>query len=109
MQLPRRWLMRLRDLANWPPVWVRLGTVAGKSPKALTGEVGVLQKVRTYPERRGRMYLTMHLDRAVYVGCLVVENERFCLRLAEHLRRCCGMRIDEVGGSELISPHTPRS
>jgi hypothetical protein len=55
------------------------------------------------------MYLTMHLDRAVYVGCLVVENERFCLRLAEHLRRCCGMRIDEVGGSELISPHKPRS
>jgi hypothetical protein len=25
------------------------------------------------------------------------------------LRRCCGMRIDEVGGSELISPHEPRS
>jgi hypothetical protein len=38
MQCRRHWFIRFRDLCNWPPLWVRLGTADGKAPKAITGE-----------------------------------------------------------------------
>ena len=108
MQFRRHWFMRFRDLCNWPPLWIRLGTAGGKAPRALTGEIGILRRVRYYPNRRGRMYLTIHHGRAAYVGCLVIDDEHFCLRMAEHLRRRYGMSIDEIGSSEITPPHDRR-
>jgi hypothetical protein len=101
MQLRDHPLMTVRDICSWPPAWVRLGTVKGKAPKTLTGEIGILKEVRCYPDRRGRIYLTIDKDGAVYVGCLLLDNEVFCETLADHLRRCYGMSIEAVGSSEL--------
>jgi hypothetical protein len=97
--------MRFRDLSNWPPRWVRVGTGQGKAPKALTGEIGILKEVRCYRARRGRLYLKIHYGGAVYVGCLVIDDEHFCERMAEHLRRHYGMSVDAIGSSEITLRH----
>jgi hypothetical protein len=101
VQLRDHPLMIFRRLRNWPPTWVRLGSVKGNAPKTLSGEVGILKQVRSYPDRRGRIYLTIDHDGAVYVGCLLFDNEDFCEEMAEHLRQCCSMSIEAVGSSEI--------
>lgn len=88
-------------------MWVRLGSVKGKAPKTLGGEIGILNHVRSYPDRPGRIYLTIDHEGAVYVGCLFFDDERFCEYMAEHLRQCYSMSIDAVGSSEIIATVRP--
>jgi hypothetical protein len=99
MQLRDYPLMRLRDFCHWPPPWVRIGTVPCTAPKVVTGEIGVLRAVRYYPERRGRIYLTVDYDDAAYVGCVMIHNEAFGEEMFQHLRRCCSMSLDDIGNS----------
>jgi hypothetical protein len=77
---------KFRDLGSWRPAWVRLGGVHQKAPKTLTGEVGSLKQVRYYPDRPGRIYLTIVHQDAVYVGCLLLDDEGFCEKAFQHLR-----------------------
>jgi hypothetical protein len=95
--------IRLRDACNWPPSWVRLGRVKGNAPKTHTGEIGILKEARYYPDCLGRIYLTIDNDGVAYVGCLSLDDEGFCETAFQHLRRCYGMAISEVGSSEIVS------
>ncbi len=96
-------MMRLRDASNWPPVWSRLGRANAKAAKTLTGEIGVLKEVRCHEDRPGRLYLTVNHDGTAYVGCLLFDDQRFCKHAFEHLQRCYGMAINEIGSSEIIA------
>jgi hypothetical protein len=101
MQLRDHPLMTFRDLRNWPPAWVRLGTVQGKAPKIVAGEIGTLKEVRYYTDRRGRIYLTIDHDGGAYVGCVLFDALVFCEKVAEHLQRCCSMSINAIGSSDI--------
>lgn len=65
------------------------------------GETGILKQVRYYLDRPGKIYLTMDNRGVVYVGYLLFDDQVFCKHAFEHLRRCYGMAIDTIGGSEL--------
>jgi hypothetical protein len=93
--------MRIRDLQNWPPVWVRLGRTNATKPKTLRAEVGYLHDVRRYLDRPGKLFLTMDHDATTYVGCLPFDDHSFCEKAFEYLRRCCGMEIENVGSSDM--------
>jgi hypothetical protein len=70
--------------------------------KTVNGEFGILKEARFYPERRGKVYLTIEHNRRVYVGCLVFEKHWFCINAFERLRRCYGMAVSQIGSSELL-------
>jgi hypothetical protein len=92
---------RLRDLCNWPPLWVRLGKLPSTAGKSFAGEIGILKEVRHYQDRRGRLYLTMVHGHATYVTCLLFKNQALCNQAFERLRRCYGMTMESVGSLEL--------
>ena len=92
--------MKYRGQPNWPPVWVRLGRATGGAPKTLSGEIGRLKDVRYYTDRPGKIYITID-HHGIYVGCLLFDNYSFCEKMFEHLRRCYGIAISQVGSSEL--------
>lgn len=79
---------------------MRLGRAYARA-KTVTGEIGVLKDVRCYPDRRGRLYLTVVHGGAVYVGCISFKNAGLCEVALAHLRRCYGMALSDVGSSEL--------
>jgi len=109
LELPRRPVaMRLlpssttlRNVCKWPPTWVRLGRMDGNGLKIFRGEIGVLKDVRRHPDRPVRIYLTVDHGGADYVACVPFKNPGLCDMAFEHLRRCYGMIISDVGSSEL--------
>ena len=93
--------IKLRNVCNWPPAWVRLGRAHARAAKTITGEIGVLKEVRCYEDRPGRVYLTVDHGGTAYVACVLLDDQGFCKHAFERLRRCYGMTIEAVGRSEL--------
>jgi hypothetical protein len=100
MKVQNETLTKIRGLCNWPPMWIRLDKLPSTTEKAFVGEAGILKEVRHYRDRSGRLYLTMIHDHKTYVACLNFENQA-CEKAFEHLQRCYGMTISQVGSSEL--------
>lgn len=100
MQLRDHPLVAYRGYSMWPPIWVGI-SVRGQSPP---GEAGHLREVRAYPDKPRRIFLTMEHAGAHYVGCLLFDEQIYCERVAEVLRRCCGMLIKEIGDLDIPLP-----
>jgi hypothetical protein len=96
--------MSYREHRSWPPIWIPYGGFWEKHRAILQGEVGVLAKVRYYPQRRGRIYLRIDRDGVEYIGCVLLDDEVFCEHVVEHLERFCGTPIEAIGSSEIGVP-----
>jgi hypothetical protein len=103
MQLRKYPVNRFRDSSQLAAGMSRLGRINAKAAKTLTGEIGILKQVRCYEDRPGKIYLTVVYHGTTYVGCLLFDDQRFWKKSFEHLRRCYGKAINEIGSSEIVS------
>jgi hypothetical protein len=103
MQLREHPKISIQQRHSWPPIWTPFGGFWEKHRQILQGEIGVLKKVRYYPARPGRIYLSTDQDGSEYIGCVLVEDQIFCAQLANHLQGFCGMTIEAIGRLEFPS------
>jgi hypothetical protein len=102
MLLRKHSLMSYRGHAMWPPIWVYgLGAKTEKQPR---GEVGLLKEVRYYATKPGRLFLTIDHEGEEYTGCLLLDDDQFCAKLAELLKNHYGARLDDIGSLDIPAP-----
>lgn len=87
---------------SWPPIWAWLG---GKEKKHPEGEIGILKSVR-WPGRAGptrlpKCFLVVEHEAALYIGCLLFDNERFCHQVFIELQNHIGEPIQCIGGLDV--------
>jgi hypothetical protein len=63
----------------------------------VTGEVGFLKTVTTYPAQPAECYLTIDYEGEPYIGGLMVEDPAFCQTVARFLETHVGRSIKEIG------------
>lgn len=86
-------------MRRWPPVWVWIG---GKKDQSLKGEVGVLKSVRLpLSPLLNRCFLYIEHEGSEYIGCLFIDDERFCRRIYDLLNTNSGRTIEEIGSLDL--------
>jgi hypothetical protein len=66
------------------------------------GEVGLLKEVRV-PIRDpfDRCFLIIEYKKAMYMGCLLIDDLAFSHRVAKLLQHCCGESIVSIGSMDL--------
>src|SRR5262245_7264811 len=83
----------------WPPTWSWVGGRENTSPK---GEVGILEDVLlSNISPCDRCFLYIEHEAAIYIGCLLIEDEAFCSQIAELLKRYYNRPIAEIGSLDL--------
>lgn len=100
MHLREHPLMTYRGCRVWPPDWIRKHW-ARPGENIRHGEVGLLKEVVYDPYRPGRILLIIQHEDAEFLGCLVFDNASFCERIAEHMLRHYGSRIEDIGSSDI--------
>jgi hypothetical protein len=93
--------MSYRGLPSWPPVWVWVG---GKTESEIKkGDVGFLTRVvvSIMESQKNRIFLFTEYEHNSYVGCLLLEDQPFCKRMADVLQKCCGQSIREIGALDV--------
>jgi len=92
-------LMSSYGLRSWPPTWMLIN---GSGPSRLTGEIGVLTRIRPgeIPSTR-RCFLYMQHEQSSYIACLLFDDAAFCHHITELLRSCCNRSIVEIGSLDL--------
>jgi hypothetical protein len=71
-----------------------LEAASGTPPMA-----GAFQKMGAHS---GKIYLTVVYNGTIYVGCLSLNDHKFCKQSFEYLRRCYGMAIMRLVGRRLL-------
>jgi hypothetical protein len=92
-------LMSYRGVPSWPPRWHWLGERINRYPK---GEIGLLNEVRipvTSPFNR--CFLIIEYKKAMYMGCLLIDDLAFCHQVSELLQRHCGESVAAIGRLDL--------
>ena len=99
MELRSHPLMSYRGAPNWPPIWTWIGGEKNKRPK---GEVGTLKEVLvSVVEPYNRFFLIVEYDQATYIGCLLFDDEPFCMETCRYVKDHCNHTIEEIGGLEV--------
>ena len=92
-------LFRYRGIPSWPPAWTWIEGEENKTPK---GEIGTLIAVKlSVIEPPNRCYLIIYDQGSTYMGCLLINDLRFCAQLTELLQNHCGHSIRDIGGLDL--------
>lgn len=91
---------------SWPPIWIRLGATS-RAPRVIRGEVGLLKTIRHYPDRPGRIYLTVEYRGKSYIGCLFLNDEIFWRQMIRLLKAAYGMSLRDIGGLEIPGANQP--
>ena len=97
VQLRSHPILSYRGFNLWPPTWVS----PSKSTSTPQGEVGVLRKVRCYPDNPLRLFLTMEYSGAEYEGRLLMEYDLLSMVLVSLLETYTGMTIESIGNLEV--------
>jgi hypothetical protein len=86
-------------LPSWPPTWM---LIRGSGPGRLTGEIGVLKRIRVgdLPSSR-RCFLYMEQEESSYLGCLLFDDLAFCQHIAALLQSHCNRPIAEIGSLDV--------
>jgi hypothetical protein len=103
MELRNHPLMSVRGHRSWPPVWVWIGGRPDQHPE---GEIGVLKAVRHTvrpPIRWDRLFLVMEDADALYVGCILLDDEAFCESLFHKLNDHLGKSVEQIGELDVSS------
>ena len=91
-------LMSYHGVPSWPPTWT---WIEGREDKRPKGEVGILRAVLRSKDRINRCFLLMFNEESSYMGCLLFDDEIFCLQIAKLLQAHCNRLIAEIGSIDL--------
>jgi hypothetical protein len=92
-------LLSYRGVSTWPPAWSWLGDGVNRHPK---GEVGVLREIRVpVTDPFNRCFLIVEYKNALYMGCLLIDDLRFCNQVSRLLQAHCGELLASIGGLDL--------
>jgi hypothetical protein len=94
MQLRSHPLMTFRGRPNWPPQWI---WISGGDNKHPTGEIGVLQEIRTSSIDQPVCFLTIQYNESNYLGTLIFTHPKFYEEVCELLKRNAGRPLNEIG------------
>jgi hypothetical protein len=98
MQLRDHPLMSHRGVRSWPPVWSQ---VTDSGNKTVRGELGVLRYVHANPSISNKCFLVIEHEGEKYVGCIIFDDQAFCVQLTTFLRTQTGRTIREIGDLDL--------
>jgi hypothetical protein len=90
--------MSHRGTRSWPPVWTQ---VTENGNKTVRGEVGVLRYVHANPAISNKCFLVIEHQDERYVGCMIIDDQPFCLQITVLLRTSTGRTIREIGDLDL--------
>src|SRR5919109_3802287 len=99
MNLRNHPFISCRGVHAWPPAWNWLGDGLNRHPR---GEVGILRDVKipvTNPFNR--CFLIMEYKKALYMGCLLIDDLLFCDQIGRLLQRHCGEPLASIGSLDL--------
>ena len=85
-------LLSYRGIPSWPPVWTWIEGQENKNPK---GEIGTLTEVRlSVIEPPNRCYLVIRHEGSVYMGCLFIDDPRFCAQITQLMQSHAAIRSE---------------
>jgi hypothetical protein len=90
--------MSFQGRHSWPPVWL---CIAGEPDTSPEGEIGLLQAVRLAsrtPSLADRCFLIVEHEDAIYIGCVLFDDEFFCQQLFARLKKHIGQPLQHIGG-----------
>ena len=91
-------LMTYRGLSNWPPAWLCTDG-HDQHPK---GGVGTLKAIlRSDMQPPNRCFLQISHEGSEYLGCLLFDDQPFCIQVMELLKGHCNRAIAEIGGLDV--------
>lgn len=98
-------LLSYRGVHSWPPVWNWLGDGINRHPR---GEVGILKEVKVpVISPFSRRFLIIEYKKAMYMGCLLIDDLRFCDQIGRLLQRHCSESIESIGSLDLSHLFSP--
>jgi hypothetical protein len=101
MHLREHPLITSKGRRSWPPLWTSVLTTKSKTQIIPKGEAGTLKEIRHYRSQPGRVYLVIEFEGDDYIGCLLIDDQSFCKKLAERLRAHCGLSIQAIASLDL--------
>jgi len=92
-------LMSFYGIRSWPPVWSWAYGAKDRQPR---GEVGILKDVRLSKIKPAqRCFLDIDHEGSKYIGCLLIEDHKFCDWATRFLHTCLERPIVEIGSLDV--------
>lgn len=92
--------MCYRGIPSWPPVWTFAGGREKKHPRR--GEIGILREVTiSIIQPNDRCFLHIEHQGSMYIGCLLIDDQAFCVQIVTLLQGYLNRPIVNIGSLDV--------